>query len=176
MSKMTVQEVALQIFLHKDVGIEIAYSLAEEFLRIGNSDNKVENDVKQIDDIFNQPIDCLETTVRTMNCLKAQNIRTIKDLVAYSQLDLLKLPSLGKKCFNEVKEAVGNMGLTLGMSESQINDYCYGDDYKTYKYLWISDQLCSIQSALQVPHLGSKKRQEYIEQQAILREKIKEFA
>jgi DNA-directed RNA polymerase subunit alpha len=68
-----------------------------------------------IDPLLLQPVDDLELTVRSANCLKAENIYYIGDLVQRSELDLLKTPNLGKKSLNEIKEVLHNRGLSLGM-------------------------------------------------------------
>jgi DNA-directed RNA polymerase subunit alpha len=68
-----------------------------------------------VDPILLQPVDDLELTVRSANCLKAENIYYIGDLVQRSELDLLKTPNLGKKSLNEIKEVLHNRSLSLGM-------------------------------------------------------------
>jgi DNA-directed RNA polymerase subunit alpha len=68
-----------------------------------------------VDPLLLQPVDDLELTVRSANCLKAENIYYIGDLVQRSELDLLKTPNLGKKSLNEIKEVLHNRGLSLGM-------------------------------------------------------------
>jgi DNA-directed RNA polymerase subunit alpha len=62
-----------------------------------------------------RPIDDLELSVRSANCLKADNIRYTGDLVQKSEQDLLKTPNFGKKSLNEIKEVLASMGLSLGM-------------------------------------------------------------
>jgi DNA-directed RNA polymerase subunit alpha len=62
-----------------------------------------------------KPIDDLELSVRSANCLKADNIRYTGDLVQKTEQDLLKTPNFGKKSLNEIKEVLASMGLSLGM-------------------------------------------------------------
>lgn len=62
-----------------------------------------------------QSIDDLELTVRSANCLKAENIYYIGDLVQRNESDLLKTPNLGKKSLNEIKDVLAQRSLTLGM-------------------------------------------------------------
>ena len=61
------------------------------------------------------PVDDLELTVRSANCLKAENINNIGDLVRRTEVELLKTPNLGKKSLNEIKEVLAAHGLELGM-------------------------------------------------------------
>jgi DNA-directed RNA polymerase subunit alpha len=69
----------------------------------------------QVDPILLQPVDDLELTVRSANCLKAENIYYIGDLIQRSENELLKTPNLGRKSLNEIKEVLASKGLTLGM-------------------------------------------------------------
>lgn len=68
-----------------------------------------------VDPILRRPVDDLELTVRSANCLKAENIYYIGDLIQRTENELLKTPNLGRKSLNEIKEVLGNHGLTLGM-------------------------------------------------------------
>jgi DNA-directed RNA polymerase subunit alpha len=69
----------------------------------------------QIDPILLRPVDDLELTVRSANCLKAENIFYIGDLIQRTENELLKTPNLGRKSLNEIKEVLASRGLTLGM-------------------------------------------------------------
>lgn len=69
----------------------------------------------QVDPILLRPVDDLELTVRSANCLKAENIYYIGDLIQRSENELLKTPNLGRKSLNEIKEVLASRGLTLGM-------------------------------------------------------------
>lgn len=68
-----------------------------------------------VNPIFGRPVDDLELTVRSANCLKAENIFFIGDLVLRSENDLLKTPNLGKKSLTEIKNVLASHGLSLGM-------------------------------------------------------------
>lgn len=68
-----------------------------------------------IDPVLLRPVDDLELTVRSANCLKAENIYYIGDLIQRSENELLKTPNLGRKSLNEIKEVLASRGLTLGM-------------------------------------------------------------
>jgi DNA-directed RNA polymerase subunit alpha len=68
-----------------------------------------------VDPVLVRPVDDLELTVRSANCLKAENIYYIGDLIQRSETELLKTPNLGRKSLNEIKEVLAMRGLTLGM-------------------------------------------------------------
>jgi DNA-directed RNA polymerase subunit alpha len=70
---------------------------------------------QQVDPILLRPVDELELTVRSANCLKAENIFYIGDLIQRTENELLKTPNLGRKSLNEIKEVLASRGLTLGM-------------------------------------------------------------
>lgn len=68
-----------------------------------------------VDPILLRPVDDLELTVRSANCLKAENIYLIGDLIQRTEVDLLKTPNLGKKSLTEIKDVLATRGLSLGM-------------------------------------------------------------
>jgi DNA-directed RNA polymerase subunit alpha len=70
---------------------------------------------RPLDPILLQPVDDLELTVRSANCLKAENIYYIGDLIQRTETELLKTPNLGRKSLNEIKDVLASKGLTLGM-------------------------------------------------------------
>lgn len=67
------------------------------------------------DPVLLRPVDELELTVRSANCLKAENIYYIGDLIQRTENELLKTPNLGRKSLNEIKEVLASRGLTLGI-------------------------------------------------------------
>ncbi len=67
-----------------------------------------------IDPVLLRPVDELELTVRSANCLKAEDIYYIGDLIQRTETELLKTPNLGRKSLNEIKEVLASKGLTLG--------------------------------------------------------------
>lgn len=77
-----------------------------------SSDNKERND---FDPVLLRPVDDLELTVRSANCLKAENIYYIGDLVQKTESELLKTPNLGKKSLTEIKDVLASRSLSLGM-------------------------------------------------------------
>ncbi len=78
----------------------------------GGSESKTSTPV---DPLLVRPVDDLELTVRSANCLKAENIYYIGDLIQRTETELLKTPNLGRKSLNEIKEVLASRGLTLGM-------------------------------------------------------------
>ncbi|MCP4272130.1 MAG: DNA-directed RNA polymerase subunit alpha [Gammaproteobacteria bacterium] len=84
-------------------------------------DLKDENDIEpveeepEIDPTLLRPVDDLELTVRSANCLKTENIHYIGDLIQRTEVELLKTPNLGKKSLTEIKDVLASRGLSLGM-------------------------------------------------------------
>jgi DNA-directed RNA polymerase subunit alpha len=68
-----------------------------------------------VDPILLRPVDDLELTVRSANCLKAESIYYIGDLIQRTEVELLKTPNLGKKSLTEIKDVLATRGLSLGM-------------------------------------------------------------
>ena len=81
----------------------------------GTETGGVSEAARGIDPQLLQPVEELELTVRSANCLKAENIHFIGDLIQRSEADLLKTPNLGKKSLNEIKDILASHGLSLGM-------------------------------------------------------------
>lgn len=71
--------------------------------------------IPQIDPILLRPVDDLELTVRSANCLKVENIYYIGDLIQRTEAELLRTPNLGRKSLNEIKEVLAARNLSLGM-------------------------------------------------------------
>ena len=73
------------------------------------------NNPPPLDPILMRPVDDLELTVRSANCLKGEQVFYIGDLIQRTENELLKTPNLGRKSLNEIKEVLATHGLTLGM-------------------------------------------------------------
>lgn len=71
--------------------------------------------IADIDPLLLRPVDDLELTVRSANCLKAESIYYIGDLIQRTEIELLKTPNLGKKSLTEIKDVLASYELTLGM-------------------------------------------------------------
>ena len=69
----------------------------------------------EIDPVLLRPVDDLELTVRSANCLKAEDIYYIGDLIQRTEVELLKTPNLGKKSLTEIKDVLASRGLSLGL-------------------------------------------------------------
>jgi len=81
----------------------------------GKEEVKAESQETDVDPILLRPVDDLELTVRSANCLKAESIYFIGDLIQRTEVELLKTPNLGKKSLTEIKDVLASRGLSLGM-------------------------------------------------------------
>ncbi|MBL6902897.1 MAG: DNA-directed RNA polymerase subunit alpha [SAR86 cluster bacterium] len=79
------------------------------------AEQEAKKDQNDFDPLLLRPIEELELTVRSTNCLKAESIFLIGDLIHRSEFDLLRTPNLGKKSLNEIKDVLASKGLSLGM-------------------------------------------------------------
>jgi len=86
------------------------------FVNLEGSDEEPDEEPEShIDPILLRPVDDLELTVRSANCLKAENIYYIGDLIQRTEVELLKTPNLGKKSLTEIKDVLASYSLSLGM-------------------------------------------------------------
>ena len=81
----------------------------------GKEEAQPETTEADIDPVLLRPVDDLELTVRSANCLKAESIYFIGDLIQRTEVELLKTPNLGKKSLTEIKDVLASRGLSLGM-------------------------------------------------------------
>ncbi|VFP86141.1 DNA-directed RNA polymerase subunit alpha [Buchnera aphidicola (Cinara pseudotaxifoliae)] len=84
----------------------------------GIHETEVKEEKPEFDPSLLRPVDDLELTVRSANCLKAESIHYIGDLVQKTEVELLKTPNLGKKSLTEIKDILSAKGLSLGMKLS----------------------------------------------------------
>ncbi len=93
--------------------------LTDQLSVFGDFTHRVRGETKPstggVDPVLLRPIDDLELTVRSANCLKAENIYYIGDLIQKTEVELLKTPNLGKKSLTEIKEVLAQRSLSLGM-------------------------------------------------------------
>jgi DNA-directed RNA polymerase subunit alpha len=91
-------------------------SVFVDFEKVNDQLAEEEIEVQEIfDPVLLRPVDDLELTVRSANCLKAENIFYIGDLIQRTEVELLKTPNLGKKSLTEIKDILALKGLALGM-------------------------------------------------------------
>lgn len=96
--------------LHDQLSVFVDFErVAEQTL-----DESIETE-ERFDPVLLRPVDDLELTVRSANCLKAENIFYIGDLIQRTEVELLKTPNLGKKSLTEIKDILALKGLSLGM-------------------------------------------------------------
>ncbi len=81
----------------------------------GTEEPEAEDEEPEFDPVLLRPVDDLELTVRSANCLKAENIFYIGDLIQRTEVELLKTPNLGRKSLTEIKDVLASKGLSLGM-------------------------------------------------------------
>ena len=99
---------------------EILRSHFEYFLSFESIDEELDADLEEkhnrLKELFARPVDELELSVRSGNCLKASNIRTLGDLVQKSETDMLQFRNFGKKSLSEIADLLQRHGLYFGMS------------------------------------------------------------
>ena len=103
---------------HSVTGVDILEQDRGEFADIVQADisePEEKEEKPEFDPILLRPVDDLELTVRSANCLKAEAIQYIGDLVQRTEVELLKTPNLGKKSLTEIKDVLASRGLSLGM-------------------------------------------------------------
>lgn len=93
--------------LHEHLSVFVDFQDIEE--------DEPEEQKQEFDPILLRPVDDLELTVRSANCLKAENIFYIGDLIQRTEVELLKTPNLGKKSLTEIKDVLASRGLSLGL-------------------------------------------------------------
>lgn len=94
---------------------QLSSFVALEGTQIGEGQEEGQAPPPPIDPILLRPVDDLELTVRSANCLKAENIYLIGDLIQRTEVELLKTPNLGKKSLTEIKDVLALRGLSLGL-------------------------------------------------------------
>lgn len=96
--------------LHDQLSVFVYFEKVNE--QVKEPEKKLE---PEFDPVLLRPVDDLELTVRSANCLKAENIFYIGDLIQRTEVELLKTPNLGKKSLTEIKDVLAMKGLSLGM-------------------------------------------------------------
>ena len=101
--------------------VKLAANIMAEQLSVfvdfaARAEEDAESEEDEIDPVLLRSIDDLELTVRSANCLKAESIYYVGDLIQRTEVELLKTPNLGKKSLTEIKDVLASCGLTLGMT------------------------------------------------------------
>ena len=95
---------------------QILHEQISVFVQLQESDHSdAEVLEERVDPMLLRSVDDLELTVRSANCLKAENIYYIGDLIQRTEVELLKTPNLGKKSLTEIKDVLATRGLSLGV-------------------------------------------------------------
>ncbi len=116
-----IMEVETNGALSPEEAIHEAASIIKDQLAVFVSFDAVEREEVEADtavnleDLLRQPIDHLDLSVRSMNCLKSDNIFYVGDLVMRSEQEMLRTPNFGRKSLTEIREVLDKMGLDLGM-------------------------------------------------------------
>jgi len=102
-----------------NIAATILHDQLSVFVDFEKVNDQVAEDEVLVEEVFDpvllRPVDDLELTVRSANCLKAENIFYIGDLIQRTEVELLKTPNLGKKSLTEIKDILALKGLSLGM-------------------------------------------------------------
>ena len=105
--EQAIKEAALILRNQLSIFVDLEAEQADE--------SPVASDEPEIDPTLLRPVDDLELTVRSANCLKAESIYYIGDLIQRTEMELLKTPNLGKKSLTEIRDVLAARGLSLGM-------------------------------------------------------------
>jgi len=97
--------------------VQVFSTFREEF---EETEPKVDEEAEKINEFLSMNVDDLELSVRSSNCLKNANIRTVAELVQKTETDLLKTRNFGKKSLNEIKTILADMNLSLGMKGEDL--------------------------------------------------------
>lgn len=93
--------------------LKLFINFEEEFEEV--QEDNVNEDRIRIAQLLDMPVDEMELSVRSSNCLKAAGIKHIRDLVTRSEAEMLKYRNFGRKSLSELNEVLHNMGLSFGM-------------------------------------------------------------
>jgi DNA-directed RNA polymerase subunit alpha len=116
-----IMEIETNGSLSPEEAIGAAANIIQDQLAVFSDFTALEDETAQevedngMDEVLAQPIDHLDLSVRSMNCLKSDDIFRVGDLVQRSEQEMLRTPNFGRKSLTEIKEVLENMGLGLGM-------------------------------------------------------------
>ena len=127
------ERLVLEVWTNGTVSPEDALSLAAQLLQdhlsiflvteksLPHPDGGEREDLGELEGVLARPIDALDLSVRNINTLKNANIHTLRDLVSKSEKDMLDAKGFGRKSLEELQEALGKMGLHLGMLSEEAS-------------------------------------------------------
>jgi DNA-directed RNA polymerase subunit alpha len=123
--KTNYDKLIMEIDTDGSVGPQEAISAAAAMLQaqlnvfvdfdVVEDDTAAEDEGDNVADLLSQPIDHLDLSVRSMNCLKSDNVFYVGDLVQRTEQEMLRTPNFGRKSLTEIKLVLDSMGLELGM-------------------------------------------------------------
>lgn len=96
--------------------LKLFITFEEEFVEV--DEESIDDDKVRIAQLLDMPVDEMELSVRSSNCLKAAGIKRIRDLVTRSEADMLKYRNFGRKSLSELTEVLTAMGLAFGLDVS----------------------------------------------------------
>jgi DNA-directed RNA polymerase subunit alpha len=96
--------------------LKLFITIDEEF--VDADDESIDDEKVRIANLLDMPVDEMELSVRSSNCLKAAGIKRIRDLVTRTEADMLKYRNFGRKSLSELNEVLTNMGLGFGLDVS----------------------------------------------------------
>jgi len=105
--------------------LRLFINFEEEFEEV--PDNVLDDEKIRVAQMLDMPVEEMELSVRSSNCLKAAGIKHIRDLVTRSEADMLKYRNFGRKSLTELNEVLSNMGLSFGLDVSE-----YDEEYEKY--------------------------------------------
>jgi len=124
------EKLTLEVFTDKsllpDEALSKSASILIKYLKIftkfspedveleGELISKEEKEKSEKEKILNKTIEELDFSVRSYNCLKMSNVNTLRDLLNYSPMEIIKIKNLGKKSLDEIKEKINKYGFVLG--------------------------------------------------------------
>lgn len=98
----------------KDMYLSLERFMEEDTrFRISQAVQKAREKHRVTTEVIGTPVDTLDVTVRTSNCLKYSGIPTVEELVKYTERDLMKIDNLGRKSVNEIRSVLASMNLKL---------------------------------------------------------------
>ncbi|MDP3980690.1 MAG: DNA-directed RNA polymerase subunit alpha C-terminal domain-containing protein, partial [Chlamydiota bacterium] len=100
--------------------LDVFVNYDENYVKFEEEPSEEEQEIAERDKVLNMSIDEIELSVRASNCIQQANIKTLGELASKTEQEMLKYKNFGKKSLNEIKKILVDMGLSLGMSKSEL--------------------------------------------------------